>query len=258
MKEKEEESTGTALATVSSEKPGVKAGGGKSKQKWKPRSECWNCGGKGHKKLNCPSSKKEKKDDDNEKKESKSKDSQLSSSKSGKSSGSGSGSKDTSKSGGGGASAVDEDVKGVWAVIDENFHVYDEVNEIDEDDDLPTEIAVDNDLDVNTALSASVIEEEVEVSKTAHAYASIVPSGECVWDLYDSGASHHMSPCQEDFVSFQDIAPKALMAANKESFTAHGIGDVIISVPKGDTANRMRLTRVLFTPAIGFTLISIG
>lgn len=54
-----------------------------------------------------------------------------------------------------------------------------------------------------------------------------------------------MSPCREDFISFQEIALKALMAANKASFTAHGIGDVIISVPNGDATNRMRLTRVL-------------
>jgi uncharacterized membrane protein YgcG len=252
-KEKEED-TGTALATVSSEKPGAKAGGGKDKKKWKPRGKCWNCGGKGHKKPNCPSPKK----DEDENKESKQKDSQSSSSKgSSKSNGSGSGSKDSSsKSGGGGASAVDEEVKGAWAVIDENFHVYDEINEVD---DLPTEITSDNGIGDNAAMFASAIDDEdVEVSKAAHAYASTVPSGECVWDLYDSGASHHMSPCREDFVTLHEIAPKSLTAANKESFMAHGIGDVIISVPNGDAMNRMQLTHVLYTPAIGFTLISIG
>ena len=49
-------SSGTALATVSSEKPGVKSGSGKSKQKGTP-GECWNCSEKGHKRNNCPNPK---------------------------------------------------------------------------------------------------------------------------------------------------------------------------------------------------------
>lgn len=28
------------------------------------------------------------------------------------------------------------------------------------------------------------------------------------WDLYDSGASHHMSPCRNNFINFQEIPPK--------------------------------------------------
>jgi len=64
-----------------------------------------------------------------------------------------------------------------------------------------------------------------EISIVAHAMALSIPAGVgTLWDLYDTGASHHMSP-----------------AANKELFKAHGIGDMVITIP-----------------SVGFNLISIG
>ncbi|KIL56041.1 hypothetical protein M378DRAFT_43351, partial [Amanita muscaria Koide BX008] len=53
-------------------------------------------------------------------------------------------------------------------------------------------------------------------------------------DLYDSGASHHMSPCREDFITFREIQPYKLTAANNQPFMARGIGDMDILVPNGD------------------------
>jgi hypothetical protein len=92
----------------------------------------------------------------------------------------------------------------------------------------------------------------------AYALVSSLPvPGSCLWDLYDSGASHHMSPCREDFLSYQEIKPKPLSAVNKEVFMANGIGDIIITVPNGEVANRIRLTGVLYTPSTAFTLISV-
>jgi hypothetical protein len=78
------------------------------------------------------------------------------------------------------------------------------------------------------------------------------------WDLYDSGASHHMSPCRDDFVNFREIPPKSLTAANSESFVATGTGDMIIITPYNDEKIKIRLTRVLYTPDVGFTLVSVG
>lgn len=37
-----------------------------------------------------------------------------------------------------------------------------------------------------------------------------------------------------------------------------GIGEMIITLLNGSTLMRIRLRNVLFTPALGFTLISIG
>jgi len=54
------------------------------------------------------------------------------------------------------------------------------------------------------------------------------------------------------------MPPKRLTAANQGSFTADGYGDVIISVPNGNRISKIHLQNVLFTPAIGFFLISIS
>ena len=78
------------------------------------------------------------------------------------------------------------------------------------------------------------------------------------WDLYDSGASHHMSPCRGDFVNFWEIPMKSLTVANSKSFVATGTGDMIITTPHGEERIKIRLTHILYTPAVGFTLVSIS
>ena len=45
---------------------------------------------------------------------------------------------------------------------------------------------------------------------------------------------------------------------NQGSFTADGYGDVIISVPNGDRISKIHLRNVLYTPAVGFSLVSIS
>src|SRR6266850_4357792 len=61
-----------------------------------------------------------------------------------------------------------------------------------------------------------------------------------------------------DFMAFTEIEPFSLTAANHEVFVAVGIGDLLVSVPNGNKSMKMKLTCVLYTPAIGFTLISVG
>jgi hypothetical protein len=78
-----------------------------------------------------------------------------------------------------------------------------------------------------------------------------------IWELYDSGASHHMSPICDDFMEFQSTTPKSLTAANQQEFHSSGIGDILISVPNGQNTTTIRLTSVLYTPSIGGTLISV-
>ena len=69
-KSKETLNSGTALATVSSEKPGAKTGGGDKRKHFDKRGECWNCGDKGHKRDACPKPKSDKKGSSDGKKDS--------------------------------------------------------------------------------------------------------------------------------------------------------------------------------------------
>lgn len=47
-------------------------------------------------------------------------------------------------------------------------------------------------------------------------------------ELYDSGASCHMSPFCQQFVSYRLIPPRPIMAVDKWVFYANGIGDLRI------------------------------
>ncbi|KJA26563.1 hypothetical protein HYPSUDRAFT_123008, partial [Hypholoma sublateritium FD-334 SS-4] len=53
-------------------------------------------------------------------------------------------------------------------------------------------------------------------------------------DLYDSGASRHMSGYRHRFINFINIAPKPIAAADKRSFNAIGQGDMYVDVPMGE------------------------
>ncbi|OAX30988.1 hypothetical protein K503DRAFT_651505, partial [Rhizopogon vinicolor AM-OR11-026] len=41
-------------------------------------------------------------------------------------------------------------------------------------------------------------------------------------------------------------------------FNATGIGEMVIEVPNGLDASKLRLTEVLFSPEVGYMLVSIG
>ncbi|KAF9002762.1 hypothetical protein BDQ17DRAFT_1425720 [Cyathus striatus] len=105
------------------------------------------------------------------------------------------------------------------------------------DADIPS-YHCDND---GAARSAVLTMEEVEhlyqiqMSENIEGIATTSTTGAHLepCNLYDLGASHHMSPFHEDFVTFTNIAPHSLTTANQQVFLAKGIGDVIISVPNG-------------------------
>lgn len=96
-------------------------------------------------------------------------------------------------------------------------------------------------------------------SSTAAAVTALVAAESTPVDLYDSGASHHMSPYRQDFLSFRETKPQTLNTANQQHFEALGVGDIIVSVPNDSApSSQMRLTQVLYTPALGFNLVSIS
>jgi hypothetical protein len=53
-------------------------------------------------------------------------------------------------------------------------------------------------------------------------------------ELFDSGASRHMSGHRHSFINFTEIEARPITAADKRSFDAIGKGDMYINAPKGD------------------------
>ena len=77
-------------------------------------------------------------------------------------------------------------------------------------------------------------------------------------ELYDSRCTHHISPYREDFESFVEIPPMSFSAVNKQKFNASGKGEIVIDIPNGIEISQLRLTEVLYSPEVSYTLVSIG
>ena len=77
-------------------------------------------------------------------------------------------------------------------------------------------------------------------------------------ELYNSGCTQHISLYHEDFESFTEILPMSFSAANKQKFNASGMGEMVIDIPNGVEISQLRLTEVLYSPEVGYTLVSIG
>ena len=83
-------------------------------------------------------------------------------------------------------------------------------------------------------------------------------ASEAQCELYDSGASRHMSPFREQFVTYQKIDARPITAANNRVFHAIGMGDLEIDVPNGATSSRVLLKDALHAPDLCLTVVSIG
>ncbi|RDB21868.1 Retrovirus-related Pol polyprotein from transposon TNT 1-94 [Hypsizygus marmoreus] len=78
-------------------------------------------------------------------------------------------------------------------------------------------------------------------------------------ELYDSGASRHMSGYRHRFINYETIPPKPITAADKRTFDAIGKGDMWIEVPNGEgPPSRVLLEDVLYAPTMGVMLVSIS
>jgi hypothetical protein len=77
-------------------------------------------------------------------------------------------------------------------------------------------------------------------------------------ELYDSGASRHMSPYAKRFINYCSIPPCPITAANKGTFYAIGTGDLRIDVPNGKGTTPVILHDTLHTPEMALTIVSIS
>jgi Pol polyprotein, beta-barrel domain len=76
-------------------------------------------------------------------------------------------------------------------------------------------------------------------------------------DVYDLGASGHMSPNRHRFTTFKEITPRTINAVDKTIFKAVGVGNMRIGIPNGKTTTYITLRGVLNCPDLAFTLISL-
>jgi len=77
-------------------------------------------------------------------------------------------------------------------------------------------------------------------------------------EVYDSGATCHMSPYIDAFTNFEFIEPKKISAADNRTFDAIGKGNLHIRIPNGDGFTPVTLRDALYAPSIAFTLISLS
>ncbi|KAJ7107821.1 hypothetical protein C8R44DRAFT_532952, partial [Mycena epipterygia] len=52
-------------------------------------------------------------------------------------------------------------------------------------------------------------------------------------EIYDSGASVHMTPSRHRLTNYRAIKPRGITAANNQTLDAVGMGDMHVEVPNG-------------------------
>ena len=181
---------------------------------------CWNCDEKGHISRHCKKPRKPKKE-------------APSKSSDGKASGSGTASVVVS--------GHESEEEGAWAVIEE----------IEED-------VTDWFDDVVEAMMGIEKEDLVEDFGDLSGEAFVASETTVVAELYDSGCTNHISPYRTAFEDFINIPPRFFKAANQQTFSTIGKGDVVINVPNGECFTQLRLQGVLYSPNVAYTLVSIG
>ena len=67
-----------------------------------------------------------------------------------------------------------------------------------------------------------------------------------------------MSPNHHCFITFKDIPPHPIAAADKAIINATGIGDIHIAVSNDKTTSYVTLKDVLYCKDLAFTLISLA
>jgi len=77
-------------------------------------------------------------------------------------------------------------------------------------------------------------------------------------EIYDSDCSKHLTLYRDALKNFIEIPPKSFRAANKQNMTAVGMGEMTINVPDGADVSQLKLTEVLYSLEVGYTLVSVG
>ena len=104
--------------------------------------------------------------------------------------------------------------------------------------------------------------EDKDHTSSSLSYATLVQDNSAVsnkiTELYDSGASWHMSSAHMCFVDFVTIPPKPIQSADNRTFNAIGRGNLYVHLPNGEKQSRILLKDVLYALSMKVTLISIS
>ena len=92
----------------------------------------------------------------------------------------------------------------------------------------------------------------------AHAEPANAANEITQFELIDSGCTSHITPHPNEMEHFIEIPEKSFHAANQQSFKAVGKGEMVIDIPNGVNVSQLRLTEVLYSPEVGYTLVSVG
>ena len=139
----------------------------------------------------------------------------------------------------------DGDDKERWNYVPSKEELFSEMGDTDDGENLPPGDNTSSDISAETSPDLANLMHDSQISTP-------------VVKLYDSGSTWHISPYKDQFVSLTSIPLKMFLAANKQSFNAIATGDLIINVPNGCNIMKLRLTEVLYSPAVGYTLVLIG
>ena len=235
-----------ALSVMSSGKSS-----GKGRFERKPRGVCWNCGEKGHFKDKCPKPITDKKNDS----------SKLKGGTANAAIGSDSedegaffmeptfGSDSDSDGNRSYDGGYDSDNDSWFSERESNRARSDwETEELSGVDGSEHGSLVDVDLDLVVATEPDELAPLVGVGKVDLPRAKI----------YDSGCSKHLTPYRDALENFIEIPPKTFQAANKQTMSAVGMGEMMIDIPNGADISQLRLTEVLYSPEVGYTLVSVS
>ncbi len=78
-------------------------------------------------------------------------------------------------------------------------------------------------------------------------------------ELYDSGATRHISPYKSNFTTYTVLDPPIyLNATNQQRFPTVEMGTLTIHTPNGCDQSTLTLNDILHAPAVGYTLVSLG
>jgi hypothetical protein len=101
----------------------------------------------------------------------------------------------------------------------------------------------------------TLFEEEVACAVVTSAEQEGAPRNE----LYDSGATRHISPYQSDFTSYTPLSPPVFLNdANQQRFPTIGTRTLAFRVPNEGTESELALRNALHAPSVAYTLVSLG